>query len=176
MASKKQDTPGSEATDRVRESAQQIWLAGLGAFAKAQQEGGKVFEALVQDGVNLQRKTQAVAQERMAEATERITEMAGGLSAKAGQQWGKLESIFEDRVARALGGLGVPSAQELQWLSQRVLDLEAQVQALQKAGQRPKASRSAAADKAAGKAAGKAAAKPASRRTVAKKAARSKAG
>jgi poly(hydroxyalkanoate) granule-associated protein len=94
MASKKQDTPGAEAADRVRESAQQIWLAGLGAFAKAQQEGGKVFEALVQDGVNLQRKTQAVAQERMAEATERITEMAGGLSAKAGQQWGKLESSF----------------------------------------------------------------------------------
>jgi poly(hydroxyalkanoate) granule-associated protein len=168
MASKKQDTAGAEAADRVRESAQQIWLAGLGAFAKAQQEGGKVFEALVQDGVNLQRKTQAVAQERMAEATERITEMAGGLSAKAGQQWGKLESIFEDRVARALGGLGVPSAQELQLLSQRVQDLEAQVQALQKAGQRPRASRSAAADKAA--------AKPALRRAGAKKALRSKAG
>lgn len=168
MASKKQDTAGAEAADRVRESAQQIWLAGLGAFAKAQQEGGKVFEALVQDGVNLQRKTQAVAQERMAEATERITEMAGGLSAKAGQQWGKLESIFEDRVARALGGLGVPSAQELQLLSQRVQDLEAQVQALQKAGQRPRASRSGATSKTA--------AKPAVRRAGAKTAVRSKAG
>ncbi|MEI7784320.1 MAG: phasin family protein [Betaproteobacteria bacterium] len=170
MVGKKQDNPATEAADKVRESAQQIWLAGLGAFAKAQQEGGKVFEALVQDGVNLQRKTQAVAQERMAEATERITEMAGGLSAKAGQQWGKLESIFEDRVARALSGLGVPSAQELQLLSQRVQDLEAQVQALQKAGQRPRASRSAAA--------GKAAAKPAVRRAgaTAKKAVRSKAG
>lgn len=143
MASKKQDNPAADAADLVRESAQQIWLAGLGAFAKAQQEGGKVFEALVQDGVNLQRKTQAVAQERMAEATERITELAGGLSAKAGQQWGRLESIFEERVARALGGLGVPSASELQSLSQRVQQLEAQLQALQKSGAEPAAAKRA---------------------------------
>lgn len=151
--SKKIDNPAAEAAERVRESAQQIWLAGLGAFAKAQQEGGKVFESLVQDGVNLQRKTQTAAQERMAEATERITEMAGGLSAKAGQQWGRLEGIFEERVARALTGLGVPTAADLQALTQRIQDLEGQVQALHAAGQtgparRKSASRTTAARKA----------------------------
>jgi poly(hydroxyalkanoate) granule-associated protein len=129
---KKYDNPAVDAAEKVRESAQQIWLAGLGAFAKAQQEGSKVFEALVQDGVNLQRKTQAVAQERMAEATERITEMADGLSNKAGQQWGRLEGIFEERVARALSGLGMPAASELQALSERVQTLEQQVRALSK--------------------------------------------
>lgn len=129
---KKYDNPAVDAAEKVRESAQQIWLAGLGAFAKAQQEGSKVFEALVQDGVSLQRKTQAVAQERMAEATDRITEMADGLSSKAGQQWGRLEGIFEERVARALSGLGVPSASELQALSERVQTLEQQVRALSK--------------------------------------------
>jgi poly(hydroxyalkanoate) granule-associated protein len=129
---KKYDNPAVDAAEKVRESAQQIWLAGLGAFAKAQQEGSKVFEALVQDGVSLQRKTQAAAQERMAEATDRITEMADGLSSKAGQQWGRLEGIFEERVARALSGLGVPSASELQALSERVQTLEQQVRALSK--------------------------------------------
>lgn len=133
--SKKIENPAAEAAERVRESAHQIWLAGLGAFAKAQQEGGKVFESLVQDGVNLQRKTQTAAQERMVEATERITELAGGLSAKAGQQWGRLEGIFEERVARALTGLGVPTAGQLQELTQRIQNLEGQVQALQAAGQ-----------------------------------------
>jgi poly(hydroxyalkanoate) granule-associated protein len=132
MSNQKFDNPAVEAADKVRESAQQIWLAGLGAFAKAQQEGGKVFEALVQDGVSLQRKTQAAAQERMAEATERMTELAGGLSARAGQQWSRLESIFEERVARALSGLGVPAAAELQTLAQRVTDLEAELAALKK--------------------------------------------
>jgi poly(hydroxyalkanoate) granule-associated protein len=142
--SKKIENPAAEAAERVRESAQQIWLAGLGAFAKAQQEGGKVFESLVQDGVNLQRKTQTVAQERMAQATERITEMAGGLSAKAGQQWGRLEGIFEERVARALTGLSVPTAAELQVLKQRIQALETQVQALQASGKTVPASRKSA--------------------------------
>ena len=142
--SKKIENPAAEAAERVRESAQQIWLAGLGAFAKAQQEGGKVFESLVQDGVNLQRKTQTVAQERMAQATERITEMAGGLSAKAGQQWGRLEGIFEERVARALTGLSVPTAAELQALTQRIQALETQVQALQASGKTVPASRKSA--------------------------------
>ena len=135
---KKYDHPAVDAAEKVRESAQQIWLAGLGAFAKAQQEGSKVFEALVQDGVNLQRKTQAVAQERMAEATERITEMAGGLSGKAGQHWGRLEGIFEDRVARALNGLGLPSASQWQALNERVEALEKRLKALE----RPAVSRS----------------------------------
>jgi poly(hydroxyalkanoate) granule-associated protein len=140
IVTKKYDNPAVDAAEKVRESAQQIWLAGLGAFAKAQQEGSKVFEALVQDGVNLQRKTQAVAQERMAEATERITEMADGLSSKAGQQWGRLEGIFEERVARAMSALGAPSASELQALSERVQTLEQQVRALSK----PPASRARA--------------------------------
>jgi hypothetical protein len=66
--------------------------------------------------------------------------MADGLSSKAGQQWGRLEGIFEERVARALSGLGVPSASELQALSERVQTLEQQVQALSK----PPASRTRA--------------------------------
>ncbi|WP_305806821.1 phasin family protein, partial [Stenotrophomonas sp. YIM B06876] len=56
----------------VKDSAQQIWLAGLGAFAKAQEEGGKVFESLVKEGLSIQRKTQAVAEERISEATSRV--------------------------------------------------------------------------------------------------------
>lgn len=165
--SKKIENPAAEAAERIRESAQQIWLAGLGAFAKAQQEGSKVFESLVQDGVSLQRKTQSVAQERMAEATERITELADGLSAKAGQQWGRLEGIFEERVARALSGLGVPAAAELQSLIQRIQALEAQVQALQPAvdKSRPARSRGASRDRIAGR---DAAPKAAPRTTTAK--------
>jgi poly(hydroxyalkanoate) granule-associated protein len=44
----------------AKDSAQQIWLAGMGAFSKAQAEGGKVFEALIQEGMSLQRKTQGI--------------------------------------------------------------------------------------------------------------------
>ncbi|GAP35276.1 phasin family protein [Piscinibacter sakaiensis] len=120
----------------VKDSAQQIWLAGMGAFSKAQEEGGKVFEALVKEGVALQRKTQSAAEEKFGEVASRMSNMAGDVGAKAGQQWDKLESIFEERVAKSLGRLGVPSARELEALQARVDALAAEVARL---GGRPAA-------------------------------------
>lgn len=108
----------------VKESAQQIWLAGLGAFSKAQEEGGKVFEALVKEGMTIQRKTQAAAGEKLNEATARMTSMASDLSTKASGQWDKLESIFEERVSRALKKLGVPSARDIEELNARIEQLQ----------------------------------------------------
>lgn len=114
---------GAHLSSAVKDSAQQIWLAGLGAFAKAQEEGGKVFEALVKEGVSIQRKTQATAEEKITEATSKMTTMASDITNKATGQWDKLENIFEDRVAKALAKLGVPSAKDVAALSARVDEL-----------------------------------------------------
>lgn len=111
----------------VRESAQQIWLAGMGAFAKAQAEGKQVFEALVQEGVNLQKKTQTAAEERFNEVTNRMTSMADDVAARAGKQWDRLEAIFEERTARAMKKLGVPSAKDVEELKERIDALSAQI-------------------------------------------------
>ena len=136
MAEKKAAHPAglldSQLASMVKDSAQQIWLAGMGAFSKAQAEGGKVFEALVKEGVSLQRKTQAVAEEKIGEVTGRMTNMAGEVQAKAGQQWDKLESIFEERTAKALGKLGVPSAKDVSALMSRIDELSGQVAKLSK--------------------------------------------
>jgi poly(hydroxyalkanoate) granule-associated protein len=86
----------------VKDSAQQIWLAGMGAFSKAQSEGGKVFEALMKEGLSLQKKTQGIAEERISAVTSKMSAVAGDVSGKAGAQWDKLESIFEARVEKAL--------------------------------------------------------------------------
>lgn len=114
----------------VKDSAQQIWHAGLGAFTRAQAEGSKAFEALVKEGVNMQRKTQAAAEERLAEATSKMTSMASDISSKATGQWDRLENIFEDRVAKALNKLGVPSAKDINALIARIDALNQTVQAL----------------------------------------------
>ena len=114
----------------VKDSAQQIWQAGLGAFTKAQAEGTKAFEALVKEGVSMQKKTQAAAEEKISEATSRVTAIAGDLSSKATGQWGKLEDIFEERVAKALNKLGVPSAKDVNALIARIDALNASVLAL----------------------------------------------
>jgi poly(hydroxyalkanoate) granule-associated protein len=125
------DTTGTPSAGAVKESAQQIWLAGLGAFAKAQQEGSKVFEGLVKEGLSIQRKTQAVAEERIADATSRMSTMANDITSKASGQWDKLETIFEDRVSRTLNKLGVPTAHDIDALIARIDELNRNVQKLQ---------------------------------------------
>ena len=112
---------------QVRESAQQIWLAGMGAFAKAQAEGKQVFEALVKEGATLQKQTQAAAEERFGEMASRMQSMASEAGTRAGQQWDKLETIFEARTAQALQRLGVPSARDIEALAARVDALAAEV-------------------------------------------------
>jgi len=118
----------------VRESAQQIWLAGLGAFSKAQEEGGKVFEALVKEGVTIQRKTQAAAEEKISDATNRMASMANDLTSKATGQWDKLENIFEERVSRALKKLGVPTSKDIDELVARIDELNRSVAQLSAKG------------------------------------------
>lgn len=109
----------SQLSATIRESAQQIWLAGLGAFAKAQEEGNKVFDALVREGETIQHKTRKVAEDK-------VTEMA----AKATGTWDKLEQVFENRVARSLHSLGVPTRDDVAALAKRVAELKAEVEKL----------------------------------------------
>jgi poly(hydroxyalkanoate) granule-associated protein len=139
MATHDDDKP----RDPIKDSAQQIWLAGLGAFAKMQQEGSKAFEALVKDGAGLQKKTQQAAEETLSQAQTRMAGLASEFGAKTSAGWGKLENIFEERVARALEHLGVPSADEVAALRARVEALEAQLKARQAPAARKTAARTA---------------------------------
>lgn len=124
----------SQLASSVKDSAQQIWLAGMGAFSKAQEEGTKVFEALVKEGLSLQKKTQGIAEEKISEVTGKMSAMADTVSAKAGQNWDKLETLFEARTAKALNKLGVPTAKDVDALVQRVDALAAAVNKLSKGG------------------------------------------
>jgi len=165
----------------IKDSAQQIWLAGLGAFSKAQAEGGKAFDTLVKEGLSIQRKTQAVAEERISDASDRVTGMATDISSKAAGQWDKLENIFEDRVAKALNKLGVPSARDVEALLERIDGLSRQVQALggapamaRKAPTRKPVARKPAANKAAAEETSTAAPAKPTRKTAMRKTAASK--
>lgn len=131
MAEKKAASPAglldSQLANTIKDSAQQIWLAGLGAFAKAQGEGTKVFETLMKEGQSLHRKTQAAASEKLGDVAGKMSAMAGEVGGKANAQWDKLESIFEERTARAMGRLGVPTAKDVAALAERVEALAAAV-------------------------------------------------
>ena len=94
----------------------------------------------MKEGASLQRKTQAVAEEKLGDVAGKMSAMAGEVGSKANAQWDKLESIFEERTARALGRLGVPTAKDLASLVDRVATMEAAVAAL-KGEEAPKAAK-----------------------------------
>lgn len=149
----------SHLANSVKESAQQIWLAGMGAFSKAREEGTGVFETLVKEGLSLQKKTQGLAEDKINEVTGKMSAMAGTVTAKAGQNWDKLESIFEARTAKAMNTLGVPTAKDVDALVKRVDELAAAVAKLSKAAPVKAAVKAAKPAKAAAKPAAKAPAK-----------------
>lgn len=116
----------------IRDSATNIWLAGLGAFAKAQEEGGKLFDALVKEGEAVQKRASKSAQEAISDARTKAT-----------GTWDKLEQVFVDRVSRALTSLNVPTKHDIDELAQRVEELtEATTKlssAMEEGGGKPKA-------------------------------------
>ena len=129
MASKPPEFDPQQMSEHMKQSAQQIWQAGLGAFAKAQQEGSKVFESLVKEGSKLQ-ETTLQAQAKVAEAAAKASAMASDMGQRASSQFDRLEGIFEERVAKALHQLGLPDAQDMAQLQNRVSALEAELKAL----------------------------------------------
>jgi len=111
----------------VMDSAQQIWLAGLGAFAKAQEEGGKLFEALVKEGAALDAKTRKFTEAKVSEARGTVESTLGQVRERSQETWDKLEKVFEARVSLALGRLGIPSREDLKALHERVDELSRDV-------------------------------------------------
>lgn len=124
----------------VKESAQEIWLAGLGAFAKAQEEGQKVFKALVREGSSMQQRTMKATEDkvgdvagRVNDVTSKVTQVAADLQKQATGTWDKLEGVFEARVQRALSRLSVPTNREINALAKRVEELSKSVASATKA-------------------------------------------
>lgn len=70
------------------------------------------------------------ADQKVVEVTGKVSKLAGSVSSKATQHWDKLEQVFEERVARALGRLGVPTNKDVQQLAERIEQLSAAVQEL----------------------------------------------
>ena len=149
----------------ITESAQQIWLAGMGAFNRAQSEGGKLFEGLVRDGLSLEQTARSIAGNRANVVRDAVEGRVDQARERATDTWDKLEKVFEARVQRALVKLGVPGRDDLNALTDRVERLTAE---LRKSG--AKAPAAAPAKKAARKAAAKSPAKTARKAPAARKA------
>lgn len=124
LASKPASAPSGKS---IMESAQQIWLAGLGAFAKAQEQGGAVFDTLLKEGSNIERTTRKLASGKVDDVRGAVENGVTQVRERTQETWDRLEQVFEDRVSRALAKLGVPGKQELDDLLKRVDELNRDV-------------------------------------------------
>lgn len=124
--SRSQSTQGpNDTADAIRGSAQKIWLAGLGAFERAKTDGPRMFEALVEQGRSMGARAVGAADD----ALKNIREANYG-----GAKWDKLEQVFEDRVSKSLGRLGVLTTRDVADLSRQVSDLNETVRKMMTAG------------------------------------------
>ncbi|TWI11645.1 phasin family protein [Aerolutibacter ruishenii] len=114
-------------TKTLSESAQQIWLAGMGAFGRAQSEGTRLFESLVKEGLNLEQTARKLAGGQADAVRGAMENKVGHARERAADTWDRLEKVFEDRVQRAMNKLGVPGRDDLNELSRRVDQLTAQL-------------------------------------------------
>ena len=121
MPTKSKEAPkedvNKQLAEAIRDSASRIWLAGVGAFAAAQQRGSGVFDSLVEEGERVQKRVKNAAEDAYA-----------GVMTKASQAWDQLSPdqlgyAFEDSVARALRVLSIPSKEDVEKLSHRVAEL-----------------------------------------------------
>jgi poly(hydroxyalkanoate) granule-associated protein len=137
----------SQLAAAIKDSAQQIWLAGLGAFVKTQEEGQKVFHALVKEGTSIQKRTVKITEDRMGDIGGRFAKVAGQFQKQANGTWDKLETVFEERVDRALTRLGVPTRKDITTLTKRVEELTSEVSRLSgtSAARKPRAKKAKAA-------------------------------
>lgn len=127
------------------ESAQQIWMAGVGAFTRAQGEGSKLFEALVKEGMTIEQTTRKLATGKVDAVRDAVEDRVGVVRERAVDTWDRLETVFETRVQRALNRLGVPAREDLADLTSRVNELNAELRKLGKAAPAKAARKTAAA-------------------------------
>jgi len=117
----------------AKESANRIWLAGLGALSTAEKEGSKVFKELVKKGEAYEKK----ARTQLKGLRGSVETAASKAKDSAASAWDKVEGAWDDRVAATLRRIGVPSKEEIGRLTHRVEELTALVEGKAK----PKAAR-----------------------------------
>lgn len=116
--------------EKIKESARQIWLAGLGAYTKAEEDTGRFFDRLVKEGEELENRTRGMVERQIKSVEDRVE----GVKVRATGSWDRLEGIFDQRVSGALKRLGIPSHEDIRQLRERVETLEKEVDRLKKSG------------------------------------------
>ena len=106
-----------------RKYTKQIWLAGLGAFSRAEEEGNKLFDSLVKVGEELELKTSEIADQTVEKVSEKAKESVVDTK-------DKVERLIDHSVHHSLNRIGLITAKDIQHLENLILQLHSKVDAL----------------------------------------------
>src|SRR5690606_29550582 len=126
------------------ESAQHVWLAGIGALGRAQSEGSRLFSSLVEEGEELERRARAAATGRAGDVMQAVESSVDDVRGKAEDTWERWEKALDERMQRTLSRMGVPSREDVAELERKVGALEAELRRERAAGARKATARKAA--------------------------------
>ena len=113
----------NQLSNKIKDSARKIWLAGLGAYNKAEEDAGKIFDKLVKEGEEIEHMTRGVVEKRI----KVVEDTVEGVKEKANGTIGKLESVFDQRVSKALQKMGIPTRAEIKALEAQIEELKKQL-------------------------------------------------
>lgn len=123
-------------THKLKQSASQIWLAGLGAYSKAEEEGNKLFDTLVREGESAKDLLESIIDKPLSfyqEALGDVRECVEEVKDKAVGSWDRIEKAFDERVANALHRLNIPTRQDVADLAKQVMQCKAELRQMQTA-------------------------------------------
>ncbi|KTB96251.1 phasin family protein [Pseudomonas syringae] len=122
-----EDEQASTLSD-VRLYARKIWLAGLGAYSRVNEEGTQYVKALIRTGEQTEKEVLKTVDETRVTANSEIESIKGEVSGVKGRvdaQLGRIEGAFDRRVAKALNRIGIPSKHDVDTLSAKLDELTA---------------------------------------------------
>src|SRR5690554_1206449 len=112
----------------VKQYTRKAWLAGLGAYAKAGQEGYDYFKELVKTGETVEKDGKKLVNKKIDAVNERVDDLKSDAVQAVEGRLEQIENAFDQRVARALNRVGMPSRHDLDALSVRLEQLSALVE------------------------------------------------
>jgi len=116
--------------DEVTGQAREIWLAGLGALSRLEQEGDKVFQTLVERGKDYEDKRSKQLQEATENFRKQQESLTEDVSKRLDDATKSVEKAVSDTLNGTLGRIGVPTRDEVRGLSRRVGELSEKLDAL----------------------------------------------
>ena len=119
----------------IKDSAYNIWLAGLGAFSLAGEEGSKLFQQLVEKGSEMEQ----VNKDRISQLGEKLEGLKGDAQSAVQKMANPIENTINSAINSTIQKLGVPTRDEIVTLTKRVEELTKAVAKAKTTGRRAEA-------------------------------------